>query len=188
MIPIPRQALVDLLQASGSSLTPEQYLASLTPLDDFKKYPGRTKASIMSKNILLVAAVISGIWVCLPFGFDVEGVLVALALAVITFFEYRVHGYFRDMNPHAPLLGLRNQSALAAVILVYGLYHAFLPFQVPVELQGMIDSATMGLIRATIRGGYIAIGILGGVSQFALAWYYWTARSGDGINRAATAG
>jgi hypothetical protein len=178
-IPVPRQALAELLRAAGSPLTPEQYVASLSPLEAFKKYPSRAKASFLSKTILVIAAIISGVWVCLPIGFDLEGVAIAVALAVITFFEYRVHKYFVTLNPEAPLLGFRNQSVLAAIIFVYGIYHALLPFQLPPEMENMVDPATVDQMRIVIRYGYVAIGVLGGLSQLGLAWYYWTARGAD---------
>ena len=44
MISIPREALAQLLQASGSPLTPEQYLATLPELNMFKKYKSRATA------------------------------------------------------------------------------------------------------------------------------------------------
>ena len=41
---IPRQALAELLQAAGSPLTPEQYLASLPEFGAYAKYRGRIKS------------------------------------------------------------------------------------------------------------------------------------------------
>src|ERR1035441_9965697 len=96
LISIPREALAELLRASGSPLTPEQYAASLPELGATKKYPGRARASAWSKNILLVVAVLAGI--SLPFGFDLEDVIIAVGLATVTFFEFRVNRYFRENN------------------------------------------------------------------------------------------
>ena len=176
MIPIPRQALADLLQAAGSPLTPEAYLATLSPSEGFEKYPSRAKVALWSKHILLAAAIISGVWICLPFGFDLSGLLVAIALAVLTFFEYRVHAYFCARNPKAPRLGFRNQTGLAVTIFIYGIYHAMLPFQVPTWLDSFIDPTSLALMKTVIRYGYIAIAVVGGISQFGQAWFYWKAR------------
>ncbi len=89
-----------------------------------------------------------------------------------------MHRYFRDHNPAAPTLGFRNQSAFAAAILIYGLYHALQRFhlEVPREYNDVMDPATMDMIRLMGRFFYLVVGVVGGVSQFALAWYYRTAR------------
>jgi hypothetical protein len=176
LISIPREALAELLRASGSPLTPEQYLASLPELGAAKKYPGRAKAAAWSRNILLVVAVLAG--VCLPFGFDLEDVIIVIGLATVTFFEYRVHRYFRDGNPEAPGLGFRNQSCFAAAILIYGLYHAFVAtqIQVPAEYREVMDPSTTAVIQGFERIFYLIVGIVGGISQFGLAWYYRSAQ------------
>jgi hypothetical protein len=181
LLSIPRQALAELLAASGSTLTPEEYLASLPELSTYKKYPGRVRAAAWSKNILLVVTILAV--VCLPFGFDFEDVIIVAGLVAVTFFEYRVHRYFREGNPEAPMLGFRNQSAFAAAILIYGLYHAVVPFQVPAQMQGLFednnltDPATLQLVQGLERASYLIVGIVGGVSQFGLAWYYRNART-----------
>jgi hypothetical protein len=176
LISIPREALAELLRTSGSPLTPEQYLASLQAADTFKKYPGRARASAWSKNVLLVVAVLAG--VCLPFGFDLEDVIIVIGLATVTFFEYRVHRYFCEDNPEAPGLGFRNQSCFAAAILIYGLYHTLFPtqIQVPAEYREVMDPDTTGMIQAFERVFYLIVGIVGGISQFGLAWYYRSAQ------------
>ena len=51
LISIPREALAELLRAAGSPLTPEQYLASLTEMDIYKKYPGRAWAAAVSIGV-----------------------------------------------------------------------------------------------------------------------------------------
>jgi len=175
-ISIPREALAELLRASGSSLTPEQYLASLPDMGAFKKYPGRARASAWSKNILLVVAVLAGL--SLPFGFDLEDVIIVIGLATVTFFEYRVNRYFRENNPAASSLGFRNQACFAAAILIYGLYHALVPtqIQVPTEYREYMDPSTTSTIQAFERVFYLIVGIVGGVSQFGLAWYYRSAQ------------
>ena len=180
LISIPRQALADLLAAAGSNLTPEQYLASLPDMGVYKKYASRTVTAAWSKNILLLVAVLSAIWVCLPMGFSIEGVILAVGLGVVTFFEYRVHRYFRDLNPEAPSLGYRNQTCFATAILIYGLYHACLPFQLPVDTQALIEENNMidpGTLRLCVQAFYVFIGALGFVSQYGLAWYYRLARA-----------
>jgi hypothetical protein len=123
-----------------------------------------------------VVAVLAG--VCLPFGFDIEDVIIVIGLATVTFFEYRVHRYFRDGNPAAPSLGFRNQSCFAAGILIYGLYHAFIAthLQVPSEYIETMDPSTTAMVQAFERVFYLIIGIVGGISQFALAWYYRSAQ------------
>jgi hypothetical protein len=180
MITIPRQALVELLRASGSTLTPEQYLASLPDARTTQKYAGRTSASAWSKGILLVAALVSGIWTCLPVGFGIEGIIITIGLGVVTFFEYRVNDYFRTLNLKAPDLGFRNQSAFAAAILLYGLYHAMVPYQMSSDMQGFFEQsnvADLDMLRNLTRVFYLIIGVTGGISQFGLAWYYRSARA-----------
>ena len=177
LISIPREALAELLRASGSPLTPEQYAASLAELDIYKKYPGRAKAAAWSRNVLLVVAVLAG--VCLPFGFDLEDVVIVIGLATVTFFEFRVHRYFRENNPEAPGLGFRNQSCFAAGILIYGLYHALVPTSIPIpsEYREVMDPDMTGMIQGFERIFYLIVGLVGGISQFCLAWYYRSAQT-----------
>jgi hypothetical protein len=177
LISIPREALAELLRASGSPLNPEQYVASLPELGVYKKFPGRAKAAAWSKNILCVVAVLAAF--CLPFGFDLEDVIIVIGLATVTFFEFRVHRYFREGNPEAPSLGFRNQSAFAAAILIYGLYHAFVPtqIQVPAEYREVMDPSMPAMIQGFARLFYLTVGVVGGISQFGLAWYYRSAQS-----------
>jgi hypothetical protein len=174
---IPREALAELLKNSGSPLTPEQYAASLPQVDIFKKYAARARVSAWSKTILLVAAVLAGL--CLPFGFDLEGVIIVAGLAAVTFFEHRVNRYFREGNPEAPNLGFRNQSCFAAAILIYGLFHAFVPsqIQIPTEYREVMDPNTTAMIQAFEKVFYLIIGFVGGISQFGLAWYYRRAQA-----------
>jgi len=186
-ISIPREALDALLKAAGSPLTPEEYLASLPATGDYKKYRSRARAAVWSKYILLIATVVSVLWGIADFVttpiFDslpakIEDVIVAVGLVTVTFFEFRVHRYFRELNPAAPNLGFRNQSYFAVAILIYGLYHAWASFhmQIPVEYNNMLDADTMEQIRLATRLSYLVIGIVGCVSQFGLAWYYRSAR------------
>jgi hypothetical protein len=176
-VSIPREALADLLKSAGSPLTPEAYLASLPEFGEFRKYASRTSAAVWSKNILLAAAIISALWTCLPIGFSFEGVLVTVILAAITYFEFQVHRAFRDRQREAPVLGFRNQVFFAAFIFLYGLYHAFAPLQVPANYREIMgDADTMRLIRFVTIATYLTVGIVGGISQFCLAWYYSAAR------------
>jgi len=176
MITIPREALAELLRSAGSPLTPEQYVASLPAVNIVKKYASRARASAWSKNVLIVVAVLSV--VCLPFNFDLEDLILTVGLCVVTFFECRVHRYFCEGHPNGPSLGFRNQSLFAAAILVYGLYHAFLParVQVPEELREFADASTLATMQSMTLVAYLIIGIVGGVSQFCLAWYYRAAQ------------
>jgi len=175
LISIPREALAELLRASGSPLTPEQYVASLTELDTYKKYAGRAWAAAVSKYCLLVIAVLAV--VSLPFvGFDLENLIIVIGLATVTFFEYRVHRYFCDNNPQAPGLGFRNQSCFAAAILVYCLYHAFVPEQIPSAYRELMDPDTTGLLQGFERIVYLIIAVIAGGSQFGLALYYRSAQ------------
>jgi len=177
-ISIPREALAELLRASGSTLTPEQYLASLPELSTYKKYPGRAKAATVNKYCLLLVAVLAV--VCLPFlGFTFENLIIAAGLVTVTFFEYRVHRYFRENNPEAPSLGFRNQSAFAAAILIYCLYHAFAPLQLSHDAMSMIEENNVmdvSTLNSLVRMFYLSVAVLAGGSQFALAWYYRSAR------------
>jgi hypothetical protein len=172
IISLPRDALAELLKSAGSPLTPEQYIASLSTVNIVSQYAGRAKASMWSKKILAVAAVLSLVW--LPFNFDLEDVILTVGICAVTFFEYRVNRYFREGHPNGPSLGFRNQSLFAVGILIYGLYHALFPskMQLPEEYRDLVDASTLALMQSTTRVGYLVIGIAGGLSQFALAWYY----------------
>ena len=176
MITIPREALAELLRSAGSPLTPEQYVASLPAVDIVKKYASRVRASAWSKNILVVVAVLSVLW--LPFNFDLEDLIITVGLCVVTFFEYRVNRYFREGHPSGPSLGFRNQALFAGAILIYGLYHALFAshIELPVEYREMVDSSELAVIQGATQGIYLIVGIVGGLSQFGLAWYYRTAQ------------
>jgi hypothetical protein len=185
LISIPREALAELLKATGSSLTPEEYVASLPDVRVFERYPSRAKAAAGSKYVLLVVTVIGALLVPVSWkfsGFSLEDVIILAGLTTVTFFEYRVHRYFRERDSRAPGLGFRNQSGFAAGILIYGLYHAAGLMQMSPQVQNMMetnnlmDSDTLNLIQSSGRIFYLVIGVVGGVSQFGLAWYYRSAR------------
>ena len=182
LISIPREALAELLRASGSPLTPEQYVASLPELGAYKKYPGRATVAAWSKNTLLVVAVFAGLFAVISvpfFGFSFENVIIVVGLSAVTFYEYRVHRYFREWNPEAPSLGFRNQSAFAAAILIYCLYHAFSAFQIPLQTQTLIEENNLidsNALKSVARVFYLIIAVVAGGSQFGLAWYYRSAQ------------
>jgi hypothetical protein len=178
-IHLPREKIVELLQASGSTLTPEEYAASLPPVQAFTKYPGRARAAAWSKNILIFVTVISALVALFDFG--IENTILLIGLATVSYFETRVHRYFREDNPDAPQLGFRNQAGFAAGILVYGLYHAVVtsPTTLPPEYRDLVDAPTMQMIQEMTRLTYLIVGIVGGISQFGLAWYYRSAQSKD---------
>jgi hypothetical protein len=142
-----------------------------------QQYRGRITAAWWSKTLLAIAAVISVL--LLPFGFDVWSALLVAGVLTVTFFEFRVHHYFRTGDTRAPGLGFRNQSCLAAAILLYGLYHALRPEPIESMLPQwyieMVGTDAVDSLQTTIRDGYLLIGILGGLSQFGLAWYYRSA-------------
>ena len=178
-ISIPREALAELLRAAGSPLTPEQYVASLQEADVYKKYPGRAWAAAISKYCLLVVAILSV--VLLPIlGFDIENMIIVVGLVTVTFFEFRVHRYFRENNPEAPSLGYRNQSCFAAAILIYCLYHAFAPLQLPPQDMNLIEENNLinpSTITNIGRIFYLFIAIVAGGSQYGLACYYRSAKA-----------
>jgi len=184
LVTIPREALAQLLEAAGSPLTPEEYLASLPeagPIpvpgpDPFRKYRSRAVAAVISKYCLLVAAIISGGLTCTSLGFGFEGILVSVILIAITYFEYQVHYAFRDHKPEAPALGFRNQSAFALFIIVYCLYHAFVPSQVTADMRMYMEPDLSGTMQFITLIAYLVIAIVGGLSQFGLACYYRAAR------------
>jgi hypothetical protein len=142
------------------------------------KYRSRTSTAWWSKTILAVAAVISLLLVLVDF--DWADALVVVCVAAVTFFEFRVHRYFLTGDPRAPDLGFRNQSCFAVGILLYGLYHALYvpPIQslVPQELVEYLDAPTLDFMKSTMKYGYLTVGIIGGMSQFGLAWYYRSAK------------
>ena len=148
------------------------------------KYRGRISTAWWSKTILAVAAVISVILVL--FDFDWVDALVVAGVVAVTFFEFRVHRYFVTGDPRAPDLGFRNQSCFAAGILLYGLYHAVYAPQLqalmPQELLDYVDVASLEFMKTTIKYGYLTVGILGGISQFGLAWYYRGAKAPSAAN------
>jgi hypothetical protein len=180
MVTIPREALAELLRAAGSPLTPEEYLASVTGAvatpDQFPKYRGRRIAAAISKGCLLAAVILSAL-VCV-FSFDLTAFFITVILGVFTYFEYRVHAGFRDLKVEAPMLGFYNQAAFAAFILIYCLYHALVPTQIdiPSEYREYMDPDMTSTIQTAVVVGYLAIAIVGGLSQFGLAYYYRAAR------------
>lgn len=179
-IHLPREKIAELLQASGSTLTPEEYAASLPPDRTFENYPGRARAAAWSKNILIFVAVLSALFTVFDFG--LENLIIVIGLGTVTYFETRVHRYFCENNPAAPSLGFRNQSGFAAGILVYGLYHALVSYAIalPPEYRDFVDAPTLQLIQETTRLGYLIVGIIGGISQFGLACYYRSAQGKAG--------
>ena len=139
------------------------------------KLGGRIRAAFWSKTLLAVASVLSVL--ILPFDFDWWSALIVAGIWTVTFFEFRMYSYFLNGDPRAPDLGFCNQSCFAAAILMYGLYHAVYPTPIPEEIRGLLDETTLELVQGLIKNAYLAIGILGGVSQFALAWYYRSAKA-----------
>jgi hypothetical protein len=178
LISIPREALAELLQAAGSPLTPEQYVASLPESGAYKKYNSRAWAAVINKYCILVVTILSV--VLLPvLGFDVENLIVVAGLATVAFYEFRVHRYFRENNPQAPSLGFRNQSCFAAAILIYCLYHAFFTSQLSVQDMNMIEENNLidpGSFKSLVRILYLGVAIVAGGSQYALAVYYRSAQ------------
>ena len=179
-IAIPREALADLLRAAGSPLTPEQYVASLPQPDlgAYRKYPGRAVAAAISKYFILVVAVLGVVG--LPFlGFTFENVIIVVGLVTVTFFEYRVHRYFRECDPRAPGLGFRNQAGFAGGIVFYCLYQAFTAFQIPHDTMTLIEQNNLidlNTLRSLVRIFYFGIAVIAGGSQLGLALYYRAAR------------
>ena len=90
-----------------------------------------------------------------------------------------MHRYFRELNPTAPSLGFRNQSAFAAGILVYCLYHGFSTFQIPSQAQTLVEDNNLidpAMLTSFARLFYLFIAVTAGGSQFWLAWYYRSAQ------------
>jgi hypothetical protein len=177
LISIPRDALADLLRASGSPLTPEQYLASLPESGIYRKYKSRALAAAINKYCLLVVAVF-GV-VTLPFlGFSVENVIIVIGLITVTCFEYRVHRYFLERNPAAPGLGFRNQSLFAAAILLYCIYSGFSASHLFAETPGLVEENNVidpEMFKTVAKLFYAIVAIVAGGSQFGLACYYRSA-------------
>ena len=107
-----------------------------------------------------------------------ENIVIVIGLVTVTFFEYRVHRYFKENNPAAPSLGFRNQALFAAAILIYCIYHAFTPLQFSPEdmnlLQqnGMIDPNS---VKQLVKVFYALVALFAGGSQFGVACYYRSA-------------
>ena len=99
-LPIPREALAELLRAAGSPLTPEEYPGRAAARRGLpKKYRGGPWRPPSANTASLVAGV--GV-VTLPFlGITVENIIIVIGLVTVTYFEYRVHRYFRDGDPGA---------------------------------------------------------------------------------------
>jgi hypothetical protein len=172
---IPREALAELLRATGSPLTPEQYLESHPDVIAYGKFPSRANAAAWNKYFVLVVAVLG--LVLLPFlGDYIENTIIVAGLVTVTFFEFRVHRYFRENNPKAPSLGFRNQACFAAGILIYCLYHVFAAMHLPAQTQNMIEENNLPIDADAIMGleriFYLGIAVVAGGAQFALAWYY----------------
>ncbi len=184
MISVPREKLADLLRAAGSTLTPEEYVASL-PVSappgpgPFRKFRGRAVAAAINKYCILVVAV-AGVVLLPLLGFTFENIAIAAGLVIVSVVEFRVHRYFQQNDVRAPALGFRNQACFAGGILIYCLYHAFFAYQLPQEDMAMLETNNLidpdALARFT-RFFYLSVGLVAGGSQFGLAWYYKTAES-----------
>jgi hypothetical protein len=176
-VTIPREALAELLRNTGSTLTPEQYLATLQQNQEtspFRKYRSRAIAAAISKYSLLVVA-IAAVLLLPVLGFDFENIIITVGLVAVTFFEYRVHKYFRENDPRAPGLGFRNQAIFAAAVLVYCFYSAYAPFQMPAGGMGLVEDSNVidpAMLKVVVRSFYLFIAVLVGGSQFWLACYY----------------
>jgi hypothetical protein len=199
-VTISREALADLLQALGSPLTPEQYLASLpdaapaqpeVDLSAFKRYPSRAWAAAMSKYCLLAVAVF-GVLLYPFLGSYIENGIIVVGLITVTYFEYRVHRYFSENNPKAPQLGYRNQACFAAAILIYCLYHAFKPVSLSPDTMALVEQSNVldpAMLNSLTRTFYLFIALVAGGSQFGLACYYRRAQIGPvGSPRSPSAG
>jgi len=142
------------------------------------KYRSRAAAAWWNKTFLAMASVISVLLLLL--GFDWWSALIVAAILTVTYFEFRVHHYFLTGDARAPGLGFLNQSCFAVAILLYGFYHAVYPPQiqalVPQEMRDLVDPSMVDFMQTTVVIGYLVIGILGGLSQFGLAWYYRSAK------------
>ena len=173
-VTIPREALAELLRASGSPLTPEQYLAHFQPDPSYTKYRSRAWAAAISKYCILVVAIL-GV-VLFPFlGDYLENGIIVVGLITVTYFEYRVHRYFRENDPRAPGLGFKNQACFAGGIIIYCLYHAFSPFHLSPEAMNMVEENNLldqNTLNGLVRSFYLLIAVVAGGSQFGLAWYY----------------
>jgi hypothetical protein len=177
LVSVPRDALAQLLQAAGSTQTPEEFVAALPEIAAHQKYAARASAAAWSKYVLYVVAAFA--LLCTVFSFDVENLIILIWLSIVAFFESRVHRGFQQGNPGAPDLGFRNQAGFAAGILVYGLYHAATVGSSTLldQLNGSFDSPMLAAIELGMRGFYLLIGLVGGVSQFWLGWYYRGAKT-----------
>jgi hypothetical protein len=138
------------------------------------QYRARLSTAWWSKVILAGASLLSLlILIC---DFDWWGALIVAGVVAVTFFEFRVYRYFATGDPRAPGLGFRNQACFAAAILMYGLYHALFPQPLqsvlPQWYLDFIGADSVDYLQGTIRDGYLVVGIVGGLSQFWLAWYY----------------
>ncbi len=169
---VPRDALAQLLQAAGSAQTPEEFVAALPQIEAYGKYAARASAAAWSKYVLYVVAAFA--LLCTVFSFGVENLIILVWLSLVAFLESRVHRGFQQGDPGAPDLGFRNQAGFAAGILVYGLYHAATVGSSSIldELNGSFDPPMIAAIELGMRAFYLFIGVVGGVSQFWLGWYY----------------
>lgn len=178
LISVPRQALGDLLRKSGSKYrTPEEWLASLKETKLYTLYPGRARAAAVSAYFLIAAAVISILCVFISFCF--ENVLLAIIITGIAWVEHFTLRGFRTWDKRAPIMGCYNQIVFASIIVLYGTYNAFLtgPIQIPADYKDSIDPDMLGWVSSGEKLFYILVAVIGGGSQYLMAWYYYRAKS-----------
>lgn len=172
LIQIPKEQLEKLLRESGSQQTTEQFLNQTAIQDAVRThalYQKRAKAARWSRIWLLASTLFSAAsFFSSP---NPEDAISTLLLGGMTLLEFKIHTWFLQSDPRAPLWGYRNQSLFAILFLAYGTYHVLVPTSAR-ELEGLGVENLGGMVQHLEQITYATIGLVGGVGQYLLACYY----------------
>ncbi len=172
LIQIPREQLEKLLKEAGNSQSVEQFL-NQTGIQEavatHEIYNKRARAARWSRIWLLISAFISAS--SFLSGPNPEDAIATLLLGGMTVLEFRVHTWFLQTDPRAPLWGYRNQCLFALLFLAYGAYHVLVPTP-STELAEFAGENLTGAIEHLETIIYTAIGVGGAMGQYILALYY----------------
>ena len=180
LLPIPRESLAKLLAESGSTQTPEEFLKqreiqSAVALN--ANFAKRAKAAYWSRLWLLLSATISIIsWIFSP---NWEDFIAGLLLSGMTVVEFKVHQWFLENDPRAPLWGWRNQCLFSALFVLYGAYHLLIPSPSLAVLDEMGVENMAASVTEIEKIFYFSVGLGGALGQLLLARYYKNATKLD---------
>jgi hypothetical protein len=174
IVSIPEETLKELLRAAGRDESVAQFLAggeTQRRIQLGQRFQRRAAAAFYSQYWLLFSAIFS--WIFVAATPDVEGILSGILLSCMTVMEHKVQLWFKEGDDRGIIWGWRNQCLFALLFLIYGAYHGLFTSSMPSELNEYVDAdAIKGTVEGVARLVYFSVGIVGGLGQFCLAWYY----------------